>query len=48
MVPAFRLRLYASVVLKGEHNHDAAMPAPQKWAEGDKQAFERSLEQMMA
>ena len=42
------LRLYASVVLKGGHSHDTAMPAPQKWATRDKEAFERSLEQMMA
>ncbi len=42
------LRLYASVVLKGGGSHDTAMPAPQKWAARDKEAFERSLEQMMA
>ena len=41
------LRLYASVVLKGGSSHDTAMPAPQKWAARDKEAFERSLEQMM-
>ncbi len=42
------LRLYASVVLKGGTRHDTAMPAPQKRAARDKEAFERSLEQMMA
>ena len=42
------LRLYASVLLKGGGSHDTAMPAPQKWAARDKEAFERSLEQMMA
>ncbi len=41
------LRLYASVVLKDGGSHDTAMPAPQKWAARDKEAFERSLEQMM-
>lgn len=42
------LRIYASTVLKGGGSHDTAMPAPQKMAARDKEAFERSLEQMMA
>ena len=41
------LRTYATVVLKGGGSHDTAMPAPQKFAARDKEAFERSLEQMM-
>lgn len=41
------LRLYATVVLKGGGSHDTAMPAPQKWAARDKEAFEQSLEKMM-
>ena len=45
---SFGLRLYASAVLKGGASHDTAMPAPQKWAARDKEAFECSLEQMMA
>ncbi len=42
------LRLYATVVLKGGGSHDTAMPAPQRWAARDKEACERSLEQLMA
>ena len=42
------LRLYASVALKGGGSHDTAIPAPQKWAARDKEAFEQSLEKMMA